>query len=121
MIIKSFYSEPITVTFERQPALEKVPYCPGTFTWRGETYQVVEMLSTWVDNRRRGRMASNMQPQHAAVAANRGSWGVGRYYFQVRVADGRLFELYYDRAPKDADARKGSWILVGELENPGEG
>jgi hypothetical protein len=116
MEIKSFYSEPISVTFERQPLLEKVPYCPGTFIWRGMTYQVVEMLSTWVDNRRRGRMARNMQPQHAQVAATRGSWGVGRYYFRVRVETGQLFELYYDRAPKDADARKGSWVLVGELK-----
>jgi hypothetical protein len=75
MAIKSFYSEQITVTFERQPFLEKVPYCPGTFTWRGFTYNVVEMLSTWVDNRRRGRMARNMQSQHAQVAESRGPGG----------------------------------------------
>jgi len=112
--LKNFYSEPITITFDRELILEKVPFCPGTFTWRGATFTVVEMLSAWVDNRRRGRMARNMQPQHAEVAATRGSWGVGRYYFRVRVAGGRVFELYYDRAPKDADARKGTWILVGE-------
>ena len=112
--LQNFYSDPITVTFDRELILEKTPFCPGTFTWRGDTYKIVEMLSTWVDNRRRGRMARNMQPQHAAVAANRGSWGVGRYYFRVRVEGGRVFELYYDRAPKDADARKGTWILYGE-------
>jgi hypothetical protein len=114
-----FYDEPITVSFDQEVVREKVPFCPSTFTWRGETFRVTEMLSAWVDNRRRGRVARNMQPQHAAVASNRGSWGVGRYYFRVRCTDGRIFELYYDRAPKDADARKGTWILVGESAEGG--
>jgi hypothetical protein len=57
-----------------------------------------------------------MQPQHAAVAASRGSWGVGRYYFQVRTEGGQFFELYYDRAPKGSDQRKGAWFLVSELD-----
>jgi hypothetical protein len=73
------------------------------------------MLASWVDYERRGRMARNMQPQHARVAETRGSWGVGRFFFQVKVSDGRIFELYYDRAPKDADQRLGSWMLVSEL------
>jgi len=37
-------------------------------------------------------------------------------FFRVRVEDGRLLELYYDRAPKDAMDRKGSWFLRCELE-----
>ena len=49
-------------------------------------------------------------------AASRGSWGVGRLFFRVRVEDGRLFELYYDRAPKDAADRLGCWFLRCELE-----
>jgi len=65
-----------------------------------------------VDYQQRGRMARNMQPQHAAVASSRGSWGVGRYHFRVRVDSGQVFQFYYDRAPKDADVRKGSWVLV---------
>jgi len=31
------------------------------------------------------------------------------------VADGRLFELYYDRAPKGSKQRKGAWFLHSEL------
>ena len=27
---------------------------------------------------------------------------------------GQIFELYYDRAPKDVDNRKGGWFLRGE-------
>jgi hypothetical protein len=87
--------------------------------WRGETQRIVEMLSEWHDYERRGRAAKNMRPSHAAVAATRGSWGVGRDWFRVRTAEGCIFDLYYDRAPKDADRRKGEWRLVKELrESP---
>ncbi|MEW5986630.1 MAG: DUF6504 family protein [Chloroflexota bacterium] len=112
-----FIGEPVTVHFNRPPLLEKKPPCPDQFTWQGQTFTVVEMVAEWRDYRRRGRMADNMQPAHAATAAQRGSWGVGRFYFRVRTADGRLFELYYDRAPQDADHRKGTWFLYRELLN----
>ena len=113
-----FIGEPVVVEFDEPPALEKKPGCPNRFVWQGETFHVVEMLSEWFDYTRRGRFARNMQPQHAAVAAARGSWGVGRYYFRVRAEGERFFELYYDRAPKGSDQRKGAWFLVSELEKP---
>jgi hypothetical protein len=31
------------------------------------------------------------------------------------VDDGRLFELYYDRAPRGSKERKGAWFLQSEL------
>jgi hypothetical protein len=40
---------------------------------------------------------------------------VGRFYFRVRVEDGRLFELYYDRAPRGQKQKKGAWFLQSEL------
>lgn len=62
-------------------------------------------------------------PQHAAQARfgreRRGSWGVGQDYYRVRTSVGRFFDLYYDRAPKDADQRKGGWFLDKELSEPG--
>jgi hypothetical protein len=60
-------------------------------------------------------MAQNMTAAHLAVASSRGSWGVGRFTFCVRTEDDRIFELYYDRAPKSVDDRKGSWMLYREL------
>lgn len=110
-----FIGEPIEVSFDRPPALEKKPGCPDGFTWRGAAFRIIEKLSEWHDYARRGRMARNMKPEHLVVAAHRGSWGVGRDYFQVRTEGGRIFELYYDRAPKDAGRRKGAWFLVQEL------
>jgi len=41
--------------------------------------------------------------------------GVGRFYFRVRVDGGQIYDIYYDRAPKDADRRKGQWFLYREL------
>ena len=66
------------------------------------------MLTRWwkrfqsgPDFTRRGRFARNMQPAHAAVAAQRGSLNVGRFFFRVRVDTGQLFDLYYDRAVEE--------------------
>jgi hypothetical protein len=113
--VPRFIAEPIEAHFDQPPLLEKKPGCPDSFTWRGETFRILEKLSEWHDYTRRGRMARNMQPQHAAVASGRGSWGVGRDYFRVRVEGGQVFDIYYDRAPKRSEARKGAWFLYREI------
>ena len=111
-----FIGEPVDVHFQTPPTLEKSPDCPAAFTWKDENHVIVELLSRWTDFRRRGRMGQNMTPDHAQTAARRGSWGVGRFYFQVRTRSGRLFELYYDRAPAASGGnRKGGWFLFKEL------
>ena len=74
-------------------------------------------------------MARNMRPAHAAVASSRGSLNVGRFYFRVRVRPAvelpdntsehlneQIFDIYYDRAMKNVDERKGQWLLYRELE-----
>ncbi|RIK31377.1 MAG: hypothetical protein DCC56_04105 [Anaerolineae bacterium] len=127
-----FLDQPIEPVFDSPPALEKSPDCPNGFVWDGATYRVIEMLSAWTDFKRRGRMARNMQPEHAAVASNRGSLNVGRYYFRVRVMlssssthvrpavelldeHEQIFDIYYDRAMKNVDDRKGQWFVYREV------
>jgi hypothetical protein len=110
-----FLDRPIEPVFDAPPAREKSPDCPDGFIWEGQTFRVTERLAEWSDFTRRGRASRNMRPSHAAVAASRGSLGVGRFYFRVRVDSGRIFDLYYDRAPKDADRRKGQWFVYREL------
>lgn len=111
-----FIGEAITVEFDTPPPVEKTPPCPDRFVWRDDTYTVAEVLSEWQDFRRRGRMARNMRPSNLAKAAGRGSWGVGRFFFRVRTESGRVFDLYYDRAPTSADDRAGSWVLYREWD-----
>ena len=113
-----FIDEPITVQFEQAPVLEKEPTCPDGFNWRGQFLKILGVLAEWRDQRRRGRMARNMRPEHAQLAASRGSWGVGRFHFQVAVESGRYFEIYYDRAPGGSAGRKGDWWLRAELNPP---
>jgi hypothetical protein len=111
-----FIDVEIEALFDRPPVLSKKPKAPNGFVWNGETFRVQEVLSSWFDYSRRGRMARNMQPAHSKEAARRGSWGVGRFYFRVKSNGGRLFDLYYDRAPAEAGDRAGHWVLFRELK-----
>lgn len=104
----------IEVIFEKQPTYEKCPDCPNAFIWEGKTYPITRVISEIQDNERRGRFARNMAPVHLSSAQRMGSWGVGRYSFYVQVHDGRIFEIYFDRAPKNAGDRKGHWYIKGE-------
>ena len=111
-----FYDEPIEVRFDQPPVREKAPHCPNGFTWNDADLQITASLSEWTDFTRRGRMANTMRPAHAATAATRGSLNVGRYYFRVQVHTGRIFDIYYDRAMKNVDDRKGRWFVYREQE-----
>ena len=120
-----FYDELIEVIFDAPPVHEKTPDCPSGFIWEEQTYRVVETLSEWSDFTRRGKYARNMRPTHAAVASTRGSLNVGRFYFRVIAvlsssstagqSESQIFDLYYDRAIKSVDDRKGQWFLYREL------
>ncbi len=126
-----FYDDPIEIIFDTPPTREKTPDCPDGFFWNGQTYRVVETLSEWSDFTRRGKYARNMRPAHAAVASTRGSLNVGRFYFRVKVtlssssiasplgtagqSESQIFDIYYDRAMKSVDERKGQWFLYREL------
>jgi len=110
-----FYDDPIEVVYDKPPVYEKSPDCPNGFSWEGKDYGIVELLSEWNDFTRRGKYARNMRPAHAAVASTRGSLNVGRFYFRVRVDTGQVFDIYFDRAMKSVDERKGQWYLYREL------
>lgn len=112
-----FFDQPIEVIFDKPPVREKTPDCPNGFIWDGKTYRVLEMLSAWNDFTRRGRSAKNMRPAHAIVASSRGSLNVGRFYFRVKTDSGQVFDIYYDRAMKSIDKRKGQWFVYKEMSS----
>jgi hypothetical protein len=111
-----FFDLPIEPIFDTPPAREKSPDCPSGFIWEGKNYHITEMLSSWSDFTRRGKMARNMRPAHAAVASTRGSLNVGRFYFRVKVDTNQIFDIYYDRAMKNVDDRKGQWFVYREMK-----
>jgi hypothetical protein len=110
-----FFDDPIEPVFDVPLAREKTPDCPNGFIWEARTYHVTEMLSSWSDFTRRGNRARNMRPAHAAVASSRGSLNVGRFYFRVRTDTDQVFDIYYDRAMKNIDERKGQWFIYREM------
>lgn len=111
-----FIGQQIEVAFAEPPLFEKTPPCPNRFFWNDDTFDVITLLSQWDDFNRSGRTVPAMRSHHAALAQQRGSWGVGRFFFRVETECGRFFDLYYDRAPKDADDRKGTWYLFREMK-----
>lgn len=111
----TFIDTEIEATFREPPALSKKPNAPDGFVWEGQAFQTAELISSWVDYGRRGRMAANMRTAHQREAVRRGSWGVGRYYFRLRMKGGRVFDIYYDRAPEAAGDRAGHWYLFREM------
>jgi len=114
-----FIDTAINVFYNNPSLLEKKPDCPDAFEWDGKRLEIREMVMEWVDYTRRGRMARNMSDAHSKVASSKGSWGVGRFYFRVKTDNERVFDIYYDRAPKGLEERKGHWVLFREFL-PGE-
>jgi hypothetical protein len=114
---KNFIDEKIEVGFDIPPLYSKEPPCPDTFVWREKQFQISALIISWFDFERHGRMERNMQPEHDVRARLKGSWGVGRFHFQVKTKDARQFEIYFDRSPLNASDRNGQWILLAELES----
>lgn len=112
----SFLLDPITVSWDEPPLLEKKPRCPDRFVWLERQFEIVELLGEWRDYRRRGRMASNMRPSHARRARVSGSRGVGRFYYRVRVRGGKVYEIYFDRAAAGTDPASGGWFISRALD-----
>ena len=114
---KIFINEEIEVEFDIPPLYTKEPHCPNSFVWRKKHFHISTLLSAWCDFKRHGRMEHNMRPEHDARARLKGSWGVGRFHFQVNTKQGFQFELYFDRSSLKAGDRNGHWFLLAELDS----
>jgi hypothetical protein len=112
-----FYSEPIAVTFESEPLLEKRPGLPAAFIWRENFYKITKLIKEWHDYTKRGKM-EEFYSENVYVpqmkSEKRGSWGVGRDYYRVLTDSGEIFDIYYDRKPV-GQKRKGEWILLKKV------
>lgn len=109
--MKKFIDEEIKVVYEKEFFLSKKPSCPDFILWRETRFYIDELISSWFDFSRKGNKSRNMREEHLQQAKEKGSWGVGRYYFKFREKSGQIFTIYYDRSPKNVDDKKGKWIL----------
>ncbi len=110
-----FIGVEISVDLTEGAGPEKKPPPPRSFRWHETDFEIVEVLAEWHRYGRPEIRTQGGRPPYAQRSGRtQGSWGVGRAYFRVRTADDRLFDLYYDRAPKKQQ-RSGSWFLWREL------
>jgi len=110
--MKHFIDEEIQVDLANGTFLEKKPKCPRRIYWQDRWIGVERTLAIWDDMSRKGKNARNMREEHLERAKVKGSWGVGRFYFEFTGDDGNIYTIYYDRAPGNAGKRKGTWILL---------
>jgi hypothetical protein len=110
--MKHFIDQEISVELVDGTFLEKTPKCPRRIFWQDRWINVVRLNSSWHDFSRRGDLSRNLREEHLQRAQRIGSWGVGRFYFEVEGDDGGIYTFYYDRAPANAGDRKGTWILI---------
>lgn len=90
-LVGEFISESIQVEYSK----EKL--APTSFVWRGQHYDVAEVLQEWQD-------------WHTpAYAAHARGWIHRRHrnYYVVRTIDEHIFELYLDRPPG-----RREWVLL---------
>lgn len=96
-----FIGVEIAVELPDEAILAKKPPAPTAFTWADQRCEVIDTLAEWHRYGRPEIRTQGGRPPYAQRSGRtQGSWGVGRVYYRVRVAGNRLFDLYYDRAPK---------------------
>ncbi len=110
--MKHFIDEVIQVALADGSFLERIPKCPTRIFWQDKWIRLVSLESAWDDLSRKGNNARNMREGHLERAKVRGSWGVGKFYFRFLGEDNQIYTIYYDRAPSDAENRKGTWVLL---------
>ncbi len=76
---------------------------PVRFRWRGEEYEVAEVLSVWVDI------------GHGLLPPRSRKWYTRRHrrYYVVKDTEGRIFEMYLDYSNRS----NPTWFLVKRLGN----
>lgn len=86
----TFVCETVSVSCQGIPAM------PVSFVWRNKDYRVLAVKRSWHD-------------WGFARSAPKKDWRSRRHrtYFHVQIEDGRVFELYLDRA----DRSNPTWIL----------
>ena len=73
------------------------PGLPRRFTWRGEQYEVAEVLERW--------------KQTGPCTSGSGERYVRKHWYRVRTMDGQEMKLYFERQARSKALRKKRWWL----------
>ena len=94
-------SEPITPhagTGDAGRMAQGEPGLPAGFTWREDSYDVVEQLAAWKASSREGARAQ-------------GELYLRRHYFRVKMSDGGVWVVYCLRQTPRSGNPKRRWFL----------
>lgn len=100
-----FVSEPITVdvnSMSRTVLVSGSPDCPRRFSWRGQWFDVVEVLEEWKHVAKEGGRAT-------------GETYVRSHRFRVRTAQGIEAVIYCDR--QVSKKKKSVWWMYSVRDN----
>jgi hypothetical protein len=94
---EQFISEaivPVAGSFNAAAMSRGEPGLPAQFTWRGATYAVARLLSTWKTS-----------------TAERGEMYLRRHWFSIETTSGEHMTLYCERQTKNSRQPKARWWL----------
>ncbi|MCG3180961.1 MAG: hypothetical protein BIFFINMI_03327 [Phycisphaerae bacterium] len=95
-------SEPIEAlpgTFDASAMARGEPGLPSGFRWREQEHRIVEVMRAWKKSQREGGV---------------GELYLRRHYYQLRMSDGAVWEIYFTRqAPpgRGRRSRRQRWFL----------
>ena len=102
----SFIGVPTTPTFSDNSVVRRRTEMIA-FTWDEAVHEVVELVRFWEEK----------SPPRFRRSGRSNRWHIspfGREYYRVRTAEGRFFDLYFDRSIRRGEV-SGRWVLWREL------
>jgi len=97
---EQFISEaikPVSGTIEVRGMLRGEPGLPRRFVWRGEEYEVADVLQQW---RETGPCTSGSPEQY-----------VRKHWYRIRTAGGAEMKIYFERQARSRRQQKSRWWL----------
>lgn len=102
---EQFVGEPImpdAATYDPSRMAAGEPGLPAQFSWRGETFRVVQVLKTW--------------RQTGACRHGSPEFYVRKHWYEVLTDSGATMTLYFDRQSRSRSDRRKRWWLYSMSE-----
>lgn len=97
---QQFVSEPIIpceASVEAKAMARGEPGLPSSFTWREQTYAIVEVLGTWKES---GPCRSGSSERY-----------LRKHWYKIKTDGNQVMTLYFERQARSSSQRKKRWWL----------
>ena len=94
--------EPVAATFDTAGMSRGEPGLPTRFRWRGEAYEIDQVLETWKDS---GPCRNGSNERY-----------LRKHWYRIKETGGQIMTIYFDRQPRSKSQVKQRWWLytIGE-------